>query len=180
MTTIRRSELADFEGMFEVVNAAAVAYKGVIPADRWHEPYMPRDDLQHEIEAGVAFWVAEEGGRLLGIMGIQDKGDVALVRHAYVAPNLQRKGVGTMLLHHVQSLVSKPVLIGTWAAARWAIGFYEKHGFTAVDDRTKDRLLRRYWTVPERQIATSVVLADRRWVERTGYVAPTDEDVAEA
>lgn len=164
MTTIRRSELADFEGMFEVVNAAAVAYKGVIPADRWHEPYMPRDDLQHEIEAGVAFWVAEEGGRLLGIMGIQDKGDVALVRHAYVAPNLQRKGVGTMLLHHVQSLVSKPVLIGTWADASWAIDFYRRNGFTLVSNEVKEMLLRKYWSIPARQVETSVVLADERWM----------------
>ncbi len=168
MTTIRPSEPADVEGMFDVVNAAAVAYKGVIPADRWHEPYMPRDELQHEIEAGVAFWVAEEDGRLLGIMGIQDRGDVALVRHAYVAPNLQRKGVGTMLLHHVQALVNKPVLIGTWADASWAIAFYRRNGFLLVPDEIKNALLRKYWSIPARQVETSVVLADGRWMKDHG------------
>lgn len=163
--TIRPSEPADFEGMFEVVNAAAVAYKGVIPADRWHEPYMPREEIRNEIEAGVAFWVAEEERRLLGIMGIQDKGDVALVRHAYVAPNLQRKGVGTMLLRHVQSLMDKPVLIGTWADAAWAIDFYRRNGFSLVSDEIKNALLRKYWSIPARQVETSVVLADARWVK---------------
>jgi N-acetylglutamate synthase-like GNAT family acetyltransferase len=163
--TIRPSEPADFEGMFEVVNAAAVAYKGVIPADRWHEPYMPREEIRNEIEAGVAFWVAEEERRLLGIMGIQDKGDVALVRHAYVAPNLQRKGVGTMLLRHVQSLMDKPVLIGTWADAAWAIDFYRRNGFSLVSDEIKNALLRKYWSIPARQVETSVVLADARWVQ---------------
>jgi N-acetylglutamate synthase-like GNAT family acetyltransferase len=166
--TIRPSEPADFEGMFEVVNAAAVAYKGVIPADRWHEPYMPRDELRREIEAGVAFWVAEEQGQLLGIMGIQDKGDVALVRHAYVAPNLQRKGVGTTLLRHVQLLMDKPVLIGTWADAAWAIDFYRRNGFSLVSDEIKNALLRRYWSIPARQVQTSVVLADARWMKDHG------------
>jgi N-acetylglutamate synthase-like GNAT family acetyltransferase len=121
--------------------------------------------LLGEIAAGVVFWVAEEAGRLLGVMAIQDKGDVALVRHAYVASSTQRKGVGTQLLHHVAGLASKPLLIGTWADASWAIGFYRRNGFTVVPGEQKDRLLRTYWSIPERQIETSVVLADRRWME---------------
>jgi N-acetylglutamate synthase-like GNAT family acetyltransferase len=150
--------------MLAIVNDAAQAYRGVIPADRWHEPYMPMDELAREIAAGIVFWVAEEDGRLLGVMGIQDKGDVALVRHAYVAPGVQRKGVGTSLLRHVQALAAKPVLIGTWAAASWAIDFYRRNRFTVVSSEDKDFLLRKYWSVPERQIETSVVLADERWM----------------
>ena len=133
--------------------------------DRWHEPYMPKDELVREIAQGVIFWVAEEEGVLLGVMGIQDKGAVALVRHAYVAPTTQRKGVGTRLLRHVQSLADKPILIGTWADASWAIEFYRRNGFTPVPDSHKNDLLRTYWSIPERQIETSVVLADRRWME---------------
>ena len=133
--------------------------------DRWHEPYMPKDELVREIAQGVIFWVAEEEGVLLGVMGIQDKGAVALVRHAYVAPTTQRKGVGTRLLRHVQSLADKPILIGTWADASWAIEFYRRNGFTLVPDSHKNHLLRTYWSIPERQIETSVVVADRRWME---------------
>ena len=151
--------------MLAIVNHAAQAYRGVIPADRWHEPYMPADELAKEIAAGVVFWVAEQEGRLLGVMGIQDKGAVALVRHAYVAPGTQRTGVGTRLLRHVQGLDGKPILIGTWAAASWAIEFYRRNGFTVVSDSDKDRLLRTYWSIPARQIETSVVLADARWME---------------
>ena len=149
--------------MLAIVNDAAQAYRGVIPADRWHEPYMPADELAKEIAAGIVFWVAEEGGRLLGVMGIQDKGDVALVRHAYVASAAQRTGVGTKLLRHVQGLTRKPVLIGTWAAASWAIEFYRRNGFAVVCDGDKDRLLRKYWSIPARQVETSVVLADAQW-----------------
>ena len=150
--------------MLAIVNDAAQAYKGVIPADRWHDPYMPADELAKEIAAGIAFWVAEEGGRLLGVMGIQDKGDVALVRHAYVSTNQQGKGVGTKLLHHVEGLAGKPVLIGTWAAAKWAITFYQRNGYSVVSAAEKDQLLRKYWSIPARQIETSVVLADRHWM----------------
>ncbi len=146
-----------------VINAAAQAYRGVIPADRWHEPYMPRDELEREIAAGVVFFLAEEESRVAGVMGIQDKGDVALVRHAYVAPAMQRKGVGRLLLRHLESLTDKPVLIGTWAAASWAIDFYVRNGFAVVSQADKERLLRKYWSIPDRQIETSVVLADRRW-----------------
>jgi N-acetylglutamate synthase-like GNAT family acetyltransferase len=162
---IRRSTDADIPAMFAIVNDAARAYRGAIPADRWHEPYMPREELESEIAAGVEFWVLEEDGRLLGIMGIQDRGDVTLVRHAYVTTAIQRKGVGTKLLRHVIGLTDKPVLIGTWAAATWAIDFYRRNGFTVVTPEEKERLLRTYWTIPERQIETSVVLADRRWMQ---------------
>ena len=162
---IRPSEDADLEQMLAVVNEAAQAYRGVIPADRWHQPYMPREELASEIARGVVFWVAEEEGRLVGVMGIQDKGAVALVRHAYVAPTTQRKGVGTTLLRHVERLAHKPLLIGTWADASWAIEFYRRNGFTVVPEGTKERLLRTFWSIPERQIETSVVLADRRWME---------------
>jgi N-acetylglutamate synthase-like GNAT family acetyltransferase len=165
MIAIRRGREAEVDSMLSIVNAAAQAYKGVIPADRWHEPYMPRAEMEREIADGVAFWVAEEGGRLLGIMGIQDKGEVALVRHAYVSPQAQRGGVGTRLLRHVQGLTKKPVLIGTWAAATWAIDFYRRNGFTVVSPAEKDRLLRRFWSIPARQVETSVVLADREWVK---------------
>ncbi len=165
MALIRKSAQADLAAMFAIINNAAQAYREAIPADRWHEPYMPMDELVNEIAAGVVFWVAEEEGRLLGVMGIQDKGAVALVRHAYVAPTLQRKGVGTQLLRHVTGLTDKPILIGTWAAASWAIEFYRRNGFTVVSKSDKDRLLRTYWSIPARQVETSVVLADVRWME---------------
>lgn len=151
--------------MFEVVNAAAVAYKGIIPADRWHEPYMPRTELESEIADGVVFWVAEEGSRIVGVMGIQDRGEVSLVRHAYTLPAFQGKGIGTKLLRHVLTLTDKPVLIGTWADATWAIDFYRRNGFVLVSEHAKGDLLRRYWSIPARQVETSVVLADEHWVK---------------
>ena len=162
---IRQSVKADFDAVLAIVNDAALAYRGVIPADRWHEPYMPAAELRHEITAGVVFWVAEQDGRVVGVMGIQDKGDVALVRHAYVDPGIQRSGVGTKLLRHVQSLTGKPILIGTWAAASWAIEFYRRNGFTVVGNSDRNRLLTAYWSIPARQIETSVVLADEGWIE---------------
>jgi GNAT superfamily N-acetyltransferase len=162
---IRPSEQVDLAQIFAVVNDAAQAYRGVIPLGRLHEPYMSKDELVSEIAHGVIFWVAEEEGRLLGVMGTQDKGAVALVRHAYVAPAAQRKGVGTKLLRHVEALADKPILIGTWADASWAIEFYLRNGFTVVPEGDKERLLRTYWSISERQIETSVVLADRRWME---------------
>jgi GNAT superfamily N-acetyltransferase len=164
MILIRKNMDADLAAMSGIINAAAQAYRGVIPADRWHDPYMPLEELKKEIADGVLFWVGEEDGHLLGVMGIQDKGEVALVRHAYVAPGLQRKGVGTKLLRHVQPLTGKPVLIGTWADASWAIDFYRRNGFTVVSNADKDYLLSRYWSIPARQIETSVVLADARWM----------------
>jgi N-acetylglutamate synthase-like GNAT family acetyltransferase len=162
---IRESAEADLVAILALVNDAAQAYRGVIPVDRWREPYMSTDELEKEISGGVVFWLAEQEGRLLGVMGIQDKGDVALVRHAYVAPTIQRKGVGTRLLRHVEGLTDKPILIGTWANASWAIGFYQRNGFTVVPNSQKDRLLRTYWSIPSRQIETSVVLADGRWMK---------------
>ena len=171
MVLIRKSVEADLAAMLAIVNDAAQAYRGVIPADRWREPYMPADELAEEIAGGVVFWVAEREGRLLGVMGIQDKEAVALVRHAYVAPTLQRKGVGTRLLRHVEGLTDKPILIGTWADASWAIEFYRRNGFSVVPD--SDRLLQTYWSIPARQIETSIVLADRRWRE-TERRAPAD------
>ena len=165
---LRRSTPADFGAMLAIVNAAAEAYRGVIPADRWHEPYMSAADLEREItDGGIEFWVAEQDADIVGVMGMQDKGDVTLVRHAYVAPSTQRGGVGTRLLRHVESIVDKPILIGTWSAASWAIDFYRRNGFVMVPDQEKDRLLRTYWSIPTRQIETSVVLANARWRETT-------------
>src|SRR5262245_21953188 len=161
----RKSAAEDFEAILAIVNDAARAYRGVIPGDRWHDPYMPADELTKEIAEGVVFWVAEEEQRLVGVMGIQDRGDVALVRHAYTATTLQRKGVGTRLLRHVTRLSDKPILIGTWADASWAIDFYRRNGFSVVPNDEKDRLLRTYWSIPVRQIETSVVLADSRWTD---------------
>ena len=163
---IRKSTPADVPAIFAIVNDAAKAYRGVIPADRWHEPYMPMAELESEIAAGVQFWVAEERGKVLGVMGIQDKGDVALVRHAYTATAAQRKGVGSKLLRHVEALNAKPVLIGTWADAKWAIDFYVRNGYSVVSHAEKERLLRKYWSIPVRQVDTSVVLADRRWMQQ--------------
>jgi N-acetylglutamate synthase-like GNAT family acetyltransferase len=157
---IRPSGEADLEAMLAIINDAALAYRGVIPDDRWQEPYMSADELAMEVRDGVLFWVAEDGKQLLGVMGIQDRGDVALVRHAYVAPSTQRSGVGTRLLRHVEGLVDKPILIGTWAAASWAIEFYRRNGFTVVSSDQKDRLLRTYWSIAPRQVETSVVLAN--------------------
>jgi N-acetylglutamate synthase-like GNAT family acetyltransferase len=121
---------------------------------------MSREKLHHEIDEGVVFWGYEEAGALAGVMGIQPVQDVTLVRHAYVRTSSQKRGIGGQLLSHLRERASGPMLIGTWAAAVWAIHFYEKHGFQMVNPQEKDRLLRRYWTIPERQIDTSVVLAD--------------------
>jgi N-acetylglutamate synthase-like GNAT family acetyltransferase len=160
---IRESSDKDFDSMLMIINDAARAYRGVIPEDRWHEPYMSADELAKEIADGVVFWVVEQDGRVAAVMGMQDKGDVALVRHAYVASSTQRSGVGTTLLHHVQDLTNKPILIGTWAAASWAIEFYKRNAFTIVPSAEKDRELRTVWSIPARQVETSVVLADGRW-----------------
>jgi N-acetylglutamate synthase-like GNAT family acetyltransferase len=157
---IRRCEIDDFESIYEIVNDAASAYKGVIPADRWHEPYMGREELQHEIDAGVRFWVYEENGHLIGVMGIQDVKDATLIRHAYVRTTQRRKGIGGKLLSHLLTLTERPILIGTWTAATWAIHFYEKHGFRLVSEEEKNRLLKKYWSIPERQVETSVVLVE--------------------
>ncbi len=156
---IRKCGEADFEAVFEIINDAAAAYKGVIPADCWHEPYMPREELKQEIEAGVSFWGYEDKENLIAVMGIQDKGDVTLIRHAYVRTGKRNRGIGTRLLRLLESTTEKPVLVGTWAAATWAIAFYKKNGYRLLPEAEKNRLLRKYWTVSERQIETSVVLA---------------------
>jgi GNAT superfamily N-acetyltransferase len=162
---IRRCDDCDFERIWEIINDGARAYKGVIPEDRWTEPYMSRDQLQHEIDDGVAFWGYEENGTLEGVMGVQPVRDVTLIRHAYVRTGRQKRGIGALLLSHLEKLAKGPVLIGTWADAVWAIRFYEKHGFRIVSPEQKERLLRRYWAIPERQIETSVVLVDPTWRE---------------
>jgi GNAT superfamily N-acetyltransferase len=171
MVLIRELRESDLVVALAVVNDAARAYRGVIPADRWHEPYMSRDELDQEIADGVVFWVADEDGSVLGVMGMQDRGAVILVRHAYIAPGVQRKGVGTLLLRHIEVHVNKPILIGTWADASWAIEFYQRNGYTLVPTEQKDSLLRRYWAIPARQIHTSVVLADGQWMD-TQRAAP--------
>jgi GNAT superfamily N-acetyltransferase len=164
MPLIRPCTETDFGEMVDMINGAARAYATSIPADCYHVPYMPPQDLQREIEAGVRFWGSCEppkgcrGSRLVGVMGIQDVDDVTLIRHAYVMPSEQRRGIGSGLLTHLEALATKPLLVGTWADATWAIRFYERHGFRLVTPAEKDRLLRRYWRIPDRQIETSVVL----------------------
>lgn len=160
---IRKCTETDFNTIFEIINDAAQVYKGVIPEDRWNEPYMSLKELKTEIENGIVFWGLERDGQLLGIMGIQNKGEVTLIRHAYVWSRAQKHGIGTKLLQHLQSMTVKPILIGTWAAASWAISFYQKNGYTLVSEEEKNLLLRKYWSIPERQVETSVVLANQAW-----------------
>ena len=159
---IRQCNPNDFESVYAVINDAAKAYKGIIPEDRWKEPYMPRQELQQEIDDGVVFWGYEDGGELVGVMGIQDVKDVTLIRHSYVRTTRQSEGIGSRLLFELREKTERPILIGTWAAAVWAIRFYEKHGFRLVSSEEKDRLLKTYWSIPERQIETSVVLRDHK------------------
>ena len=163
---IRPCHESDFVSIWEIISDGAQKYKAIIPADCWTEPYMPREKLRHEIDAGVAFWGYEQSGALAGVMGIQPVLDVTLIRHAYVRSGTQRGGIGGRLLRHLREMTNYPVLIGTWADAVWAIRFYEKHGFALVDKQEKDRLLKKYWSIPERQAETSVVLADTQWRER--------------
>ena len=160
MSSIRPSRDDERSAILATINAAAEAYRGVIPADRWHEPYMPAPELDHEIAAGVAFWVYESDGAIVATMGIQPVRDVDLIRHAYVLPGRQRLGVGGALLGHLRALSKRRMLVGTWAAADWAISFYRRHGFELVSPESKTALLKTYWTVPDRQIETSVVLAN--------------------
>jgi len=160
VTTIRRSREDERGEILEIVNLAAEAYRGVIPDDRWHEPYMAASELALDVAAGVEFWVCEAEGVLAGAMGIQPVRDVDLIRHAYVHPDQQRRGVGGALLRHLRSLSRGRMLVGTWAAADWAIRFYSLHGFELVPAEQTPSLLRAYWTVPDRQIETSVVLAN--------------------
>jgi GNAT superfamily N-acetyltransferase len=155
---IRRCTETDLDGMYSIINDAAQAYKGLIPDDRWHEPYMPMEELEGEIRDGV-----EEDCELAGVMGIQDRGVVTLMRHAYVRTARQKRGIGTRLLRQLEGLTHKPILIGTWVAAIWAVRFYKKNGYTSLSRVETEGLLRLYWSIPERQIATSVVLANTDW-----------------
>jgi GNAT superfamily N-acetyltransferase len=159
MASIRPCRDHDREAIFAIVNAAAEAYRGVIPADRWHEPYMPLDELDGEIAAGVRFWGYEDGEALVGIMGIQRVGEFDLIRHAYVSPEHQGRGVGGALLEELAGSTTRRMLVGTWTAADWAIRFYQRHGFELVSRERKTALLRSHWNIPERQVETSVVLA---------------------
>jgi GNAT superfamily N-acetyltransferase len=163
MLNIQQCAADDFEAIFEIINDAAQAYKGIIPEDRWHEPYMSRAQLAHEISEGVRFWGMTLGSELVGVMGIQDKGDVCLIRHAYVRTAQRQAGIGTALLKHLRAMATKPILIGTWADASWAIHFYMKNGFRVLSKEETRSLLHTYWSIPERQVETSVVLADETW-----------------
>ena len=160
---IRICDGRDFELIWAIINEAASVYKGVIPEDRWTDPYMSKEELRHEIGEGVAFWGYEESGTLAGVMGIQNVKDVTLIRHAYVRSGRQGSGIGGRLLSYLRGIAKAPLLIGTWATASWAIRFYETHGFQIVSPSERDVLLRKYWTIPERQIETSVVLASHEW-----------------
>ena len=162
---IRRCERGDFEEILEVINDGATAYRGIIPADCWKEPYMPKEELAREMVEGVLFWGWYERKRLIGVMGIQQVQEVTLIRHAYVRTTQRNRGIGVKLLTHLRGVTNRPILIGTWKSATWAVRFYEKHGFRRLSGVEKDRLLKKYWTVPERQIRASVVLADQRWFE---------------
>jgi GNAT superfamily N-acetyltransferase len=164
--SIKPCEAADVPVIFEIINGSAAAYKSVIPADRWHEPYMPLAELQSEIARGVRFYSCNLDGRTVGVMGIQDVKDVTLIRHAYVRTECRKQGVGRVLLDYLRQFTDRPILIGTWKAATWAIRFYEKNGFTLVGDDEKNRLLRTYWTIPDRQIEESVVLVSPQWLQR--------------
>lgn len=158
---IRQCDNKDFDSIYSIINEAAQVYRDVIPEDRWKEPYMSGDELQREIDEGVLFWGYQEGAELVGVMGIQHVQDVTLIRHAYIRPANQNQGVGGKLLSELRTHTDRQILIGTWAAAVWAIRFYEKNGFRLVSPQEKDRLLKKYWSIPERQVETSVVLEDQ-------------------
>ncbi len=157
---IRPCRADEHDAVLTIINTAAEVYRDVIPPDRWHEPYMPQHELESEIAAGVAFWGYEADGALTGVMGIQPVQDVDLIRHAYVLPGQQGRGVGSALLRHLRGSSRRQMLVGTWSAAEWAIRFYRRHGFEPVTPEVKNQLLRKYWSIPERQVETSVVLAD--------------------
>ncbi len=162
-TMIRECRPEEIASILEVINDAAAAYQGVIPADRWKQPYMPEDELRDEMVGGVVFWGYYGDGQLAGVMGIQDVGDVTLIRHAYVRTERRQTGIGGRLLERLKEKSTLPYLVGTWAAATWAIDFYEKHGFRRLSPEETVRVLNKYWSIPDRQIETSVVLADERW-----------------
>lgn len=158
---IRQCNDEDLGSIYSIINDAAAAYKGIIPADCWKEPYMSMDELRHEIDDGVVFWSIEEDGKLVGVMGIQHVRDVTLIRHAYVRTEKRNRGFGSELLAFLRTLTTSPILIGTWADAVWAVRFYEKHGFRLVSHEEKTRLLKKYWSIPDRQVETSEVLVEK-------------------
>jgi N-acetylglutamate synthase-like GNAT family acetyltransferase len=155
---IRRANNEDFDQIYEIINQAARAYQGVIPADRWTDPYMTREELAREISHGVEFWGYAQDDLLIGVMGMQQVQDVTLIRHAYTRTSNQKSGVGAQLLAHLETLTTRPILIGTWKDATWAVRFYERRGYTLTTDEEKNLLLKKYWNIPDRQVETSVVL----------------------
>lgn len=159
---IRQCMESDLDAIYAIINEAAIVYRGVIADDCWHDPYMPLEALKHEIQDGIAFFGLVKENELAGVMGIQDKGEVTLIRHAYVRKRFQQQGIGARLLRHLEGLTKKPILIGTWADATWAISFYKKNGYELLPREEKNRLLKKYWSIPPRQIKTSVVLADQK------------------
>jgi GNAT superfamily N-acetyltransferase len=165
LQTITPVTPAHFQELYEIINDGAQVYQGVIPDDCWHDPYMSAAELQGELAAGVEFWGWQEAGRFLGVMGRQDRGEVILIRHAYVRRACQQQGVGSRLLDYLRLGLERPLLVGTWAAAWWAVRFYQKHGFTLVTPAEKDRLLQTYWRITPRQVETSVVLGDAGWFD---------------
>jgi N-acetylglutamate synthase-like GNAT family acetyltransferase len=158
---IRRCVQSDFQRIYEIINESAQIYKGVIPSDRWKDPYMTKEELSHEIRDGVEFWCYEAIGNTIGVMGVQKVEDVTLIRHAYVIPEMMYQGVGSTLLDFLLKRSEPPILAGTWADAQWAIKFYEKHGFKTVTKNEKDKLLKEYWSISDRQIELSVVLKSK-------------------
>jgi N-acetylglutamate synthase-like GNAT family acetyltransferase len=163
----RSDEKKDFNDIYEIINDASSAYKGIIPLDRWQEPYMPKEELKKQIREGVEFWNYTEDSEILGVMGIQFMKDVTLIRHAYVRTAQRKKGIGGMLLKHLCDMSETPILIGTWADASWAIDFYKKHGFRLLSETEKNKLLNIYWSIPERQVEISIVLANDDWISNT-------------
>ena len=175
---IRKCSEAEVDVIFETINDAAQAYKGVIPEDRWHEPYMSHAELRQELQDGIVFWGVFENQGMIGVMGMQDKGDVALIRHAYIRTDRRNEGIVSHLLQFLESTTEKPILVGTWADATWAIAFYRKNGYHLLAEKEKNQLLRKYWRISERQIETSVVLAkgsDFRNSHRQGTFDSTTE-----
>ncbi len=168
---IRHCNESDFETIYEIINDAAKAYQGVIPKHSWHEPYMSKNELSREIQDGIVFGGAEQDGQLSGVMGLQDKRDVTLIRHTYVRTKVRNQGIGTNLLRHLEQVTEKPILIGTWANATWAISFYQKNEYKLVSEAETVLLLKKHWTITDLQIETSVVLADAKWINES--VQPT-------
>jgi len=161
---IRTATKNDFNVIYQIINDAAIAYKGVIPEDRWHEPYMSKQELKLQIEEGVQFsCFVDEDNEIAGVMGIQNLADVDLIRHAYVRTKKRNRGVGSILINDLVTHSTKPILVGTWKAASWAISFYERHGFRLVSEEEKNYLLKKYWNIPNRQVETSIVLADSKY-----------------